>query len=198
MSTRTRAAAAAILGLTILSSAVQAQTYRCNVGGTTYIQDKPCAPSPSTDGQARLGTVGPARVQPSTSRASYTPALQPAPEHQRFLSQRCAELNDAIRTAPTRGVGSGTIADLRREYSRTCSDDEQYAYQQASAARSKEREGVQAKRRADEQSRVDAQRLQERCIALRDALRNRRAQTEAEITSKRVAEEAYNASCLGR
>ena len=183
----------ALLALGCLSPAAFAETYRCDVGGTTYITDKPCAPA--ANGPGRIGAIGPART---LSSYQQTPAVPQAPEHHRFLSQRCAELSDAIRTAPARGVGYATVNDLHREYSRNCAEDDQFARQQLSEQQAKVRDDVRAARKEAERSRQDAQHQQERCVALRDALRNRRADSEADRTSKRVAEDAYNANCLGR
>ncbi|WP_457446446.1 hypothetical protein [Roseateles sp. P5_E4] len=182
----------AIFALSCLPPAALAATYRCDVGGTVQLTDKPCvgaSPPP-------MGSIGPARTQ--TSYQPRLPSMEQAPEHHRFLSQRCAELSDAIRTAPSRGVNSGTTNDLRREYSRDCADDDQYARRQASDARRKERDGLQAMRTEAERSREEADRLREKCMALRDSLRNRRVENETERLNKRAAEDAYNASCLGK
>lgn len=193
MSTRLLGAGLA-LAAAIFSGHAAAATYRCDVNGTAYITDRPCATAPS--GPGNLGAVGPAR-QPAAYQPRL-PGVPPAPEHHRFLSQRCAELNDAIRTAPARGVGYATVNDLRREYEQKCSEDEQFARQQWRDAKSKEREVVVAERSQAERARQDADALRQRCVALRDALRSRRADTDSERATKRVAEEAYNANCLGK
>lgn len=182
----------ALLALLSLSPAAFAATYRCEVSGSVVLTDKPCAGSAPPP----MGSIGPART--TTSYQPRLPSMEQAPEHHRFLSQRCAELSDAIRTAPSRGVHYATINDLRREYSRDCADDETYARRQASDARRKEREGLLAARAEAERSRQEADRLREKCLALRDSLRNRRVENETERLNKRAAEEAYNASCLGK
>ena len=172
------------------SASAQAQVYRCVVNGTTYISDRPCAtPNPSP---SKLIAVDPTRA-PTVSRP---PTLQPAPDHQRFLSQRCAEVSDAIRTAPSRGVGYSTIQDLQREYQRNCSEDEAFARQRAADERSREREKQSAVRQESERSQRDATRRQERCAALRDTLRTRRDQADKALTQ--ATEDAYNTHCLGR
>lgn len=183
----------ALFALLCVTPAAFAATYRCEVGGSVVLTDKPCvgaSPPP-------MGSIGPAR----TTSASYqprTPTMEQAPEHHRYLSQRCAEISDAIRTAPSRGVGYATVNDLRREYEQKCSEDDQYARRQASDARRKEREGQQAVRNEAERARQDADRLREKCVAIRDSLRNRRVENETERLNKAAAEEAYNASCLGK
>ncbi len=143
-----------------------------------------------------MGSIGPART--NTAYQPRTPAMEQAPEHHRFLSQRCAEISDAIRTAPARGVGYATVNDLRREYEQKCSEDDRYARRLASEARNKEREGQLAERRDTERARQDADRMREKCLALRDSLRNRRVENETERLNKKAAEEAYNSNCLGK
>lgn len=182
----------ALLALLCLTPAAFAATYRCEVSGSVVITDKPCAGSAPPP----MGGIGPART--TASYQPRTPSLEQAPEHHRFLSQRCAEISDAIRTAPTRGVGYSTVNDLRREYEQKCSEDDRYARRQASDAKSKEREGQLAERREAERSRQEAARQSEKCVALRDSLRNRRVENETERLNKKAAEEAYNSSCLGK
>lgn len=203
MSLRILPAPFAVLALLCFPLAAAAATYRCDVGGSVYITDRPCAapaPAPAAPmpkAPAPMGSIGPARVTPS-SYHPRTPSMEQAPEHHRYLSPRCAEINDAIRTAPVRGVNSATVSELRREYDQKCSEDDQYARRQANDAKRKERDGVVALRDEAERSRQDAERIREQCLALRDSLRNRRVENETERVAKRAAEEAYNAHCLGK
>ncbi|HEY8878081.1 MAG TPA: hypothetical protein VIN03_10985 [Roseateles sp.] len=186
---------AALALLLSLSPAAFAATYRCDVGGSVYITDKPCA-APAPAAPPPMGSIGPARTP-----ASYQPRLPSmpeAPEHHRYLSPRCAELSDAIRTGPARGVNSATVSALRREYEEKCSEDDQYARRQVYESKRKERENVLATRTEAERSREEAERTREKCIALLDSLRNRRVENETERRNKRAAEDAYNASCLGK
>ncbi|MGM9485650.1 hypothetical protein ACS5PN_30965 [Roseateles sp. NT4] len=182
----------ALFALLCLSPAAFAATYRCEVSGSVILTDKPCAGS----GPAPMGSIGPTRT--TSSYQTALPKMEQAPEYQRYLSQRCAELSEAVRTAPARGVAYATVNDLRREYSRDCSDDEQYARRKASEARRRDRDGQLAMRDDAERSREDAERLREKCIELRDSLRNRRVENETERLNKKAAEDAYNASCLGK
>ncbi|WP_457427585.1 hypothetical protein [Roseateles sp. P5_E7] len=191
MSIRIQTLLAALCGL-LAATTAHAQTYRCIVGGTTYLSDRPCAPTNASP--ARLVAAGATQQTASTTYRSSTPSLQPAPDHHRYLSQRCAEVNDAIRTAPSRGVGRSVVTDLQREYRSHCTEDDAYARERLSEDRNRQREGERHTRQEAAQSRQESQRLQERCIALRDAIRTRRAQGDKATT----AEEAYNANCLGR
>ncbi len=59
-------------------------------------------------------------------RRSSAPAgeLTRAPDYLGCMSPRCASLNDAIRTARSRGTHESTLAELRRNYELECRDDE--------------------------------------------------------------------------
>src|SRR5688500_17682887 len=100
------------------AATAQAQTiHRCTHGGTTYLSDRPwVAGTP-----AKLGSMGPATPRSrDLPTASYSPSVGKAPEHLGYLSPQCASLNDAIRTAPARGLGHREQADLRNEYRQKC------------------------------------------------------------------------------
>lgn len=199
MSLRILPAPFAVLALFSLAPAAFAATYRCDVGGSVYITDKPCAapaPAAAPAAPAPMGVIGPVRT--TSSYQPRPPSMAEAPEHHRYLSPRCAELNDAIRTGPARGVNSTTVSALRREYDEKCSEDDQYARRQVYESKRKEREGVLATRTEAERARQEAERTREKCIALLDSLRNRRVENETERLNKRAAEDAYNASCLGK
>jgi hypothetical protein len=73
-----------------------------------------------------------------------------------YLSPQCAEISEAIRTGPTRGVRGDTLSDLRREYDAKCRDDESEAHKQVSEKRKRERDQVQAERNA---TRVERERM---------------------------------------
>lgn len=135
MTTRTLGALVALAGSALCFNA-HAATYRCDVAGSVYLTDKPCAPAPM-----------PPAAQVATLQAG-TPSAEPA-----------------------------TASRLPGE------------------ARSKDRTPAQ---RADAGSPQDADLLTQRCTALRDALRSLQATTDAERATKRVADAAYNAHCLGQ
>lgn len=77
------------------------------------------------------------------------------PEHYAFLSGDCRSLNDAIRTAPGRGLSHESVNNLRREWNQRCEEDDRDArrrlYEQ-------QRDGRKA--RADEK-RVETAALQQ-------------------------------------
>ncbi|MBK9238203.1 MAG: hypothetical protein IPO19_20375 [Rhodoferax sp.] len=82
--------------------------------------------------------------------------LEQAPDTIKHLSPRCASLNDAIRTAPARGLKDDVISDLKREYREKCSDEE-------SEAKSK----MSRERREAKQQRAEAEKAEQRTGQLR-------------------------------
>jgi hypothetical protein len=194
-----------LFALVLLSvcAASQAVTYRCTNGTTRYYSDKPC---PSGD----LRLIGPSSDPSPTasSRSSWRSyqnhdvTVARAPEHMKYLNGACAQLNDAIRTAPSRGVGRSVISDLRNEYERKCSEEDRDArvqlWQDADQARS-QRRAEQAMRRGQV---AEAQAKAQNCDAMRDVIQSRRRRLDT-MTSKEVAafhdtEAAFNDRCLGR
>jgi len=49
------------------------------------------------------------------------------PEHYSFLSGDCRSLNDALRTAPSRGLTSESMNSLHREWNQRCEEDDRDA-----------------------------------------------------------------------
>jgi hypothetical protein len=130
---------AAGLGL-LATSATQAQTmYRCGQGSSVRWSDKPCPVLADT----KIGYYGAAQHQPTPAYTTL-PQAGRAAEHLAYLSQPCAELNDAIRTAPARGLKSTTVGDLMREYQQKCSEDDQAARQRLQQDRNMQRDLRQA------------------------------------------------------
>lgn len=127
-----------LAGLCIAASpAVFSQSmYRCNSGAGTYLSDRPCH---NAGAPAEFRSIGPVPERPVYNR-DYTPALQKAPDILPYLSPECAQMNDAVRTGPTRGLKSAAMSELMTNYRLRCGEDEQQAHQKMSQARSDERE----------------------------------------------------------
>ncbi|HEY9066569.1 MAG TPA: hypothetical protein VIO33_16435 [Burkholderiaceae bacterium] len=128
--------------------------YRCSSGGATYLSDRPCSGSTSSgvaSGNTRLGAYGPVQT-PSRSAPTYYPSMGKAPEHLAYMSTECVELSEGIRTGPARGITGSTMSELRENYYKRCSEDEQQARQRVSQDRSDER----AQRKASDQAQRDA------------------------------------------
>ena len=114
-----------------------AQTmYRCSNGASSYLSDRPCSASV----RGTLGAYGPANERPAYGQ-NYTPALDRAPEFLPYLSPECAQLNDAIRTGPARGLKSGAMSELHLDYRQRCVEDEQLARQRLSQVKNEQRDG---------------------------------------------------------
>lgn len=195
-----------LLGWMLLSSVCTASlavTYRCTNGTTRYYSDKPCpagdlrfvAPSGESGGSAY-------RSNGRNSYQSTETSVARAPEHMKYLNGACAQLNDAIRTAPTRGLNYGVIAELRNEYERKCGEEDREARSQVR----KDADQVRSDRRAEQNQKQreaeEAQARAQRCAAMRDAIQSRRRQL-ASMPAKDVAafhetEASFNERCLSR
>jgi hypothetical protein len=167
-------AALALAGLPQLASA---QVYRCSSGSGTYISDRPCSGVPS----GKLGMVGSTERRQDYSSSGTSPSVAKAPEHLAYLSPECAQLNDAIRTAPARGLKYDVINDLHREYRRKCSEDERNAYQQLAQQQRGERDARQSQIAAQQQQANENARNREQCGELLRILTAKRRQ-EATMT----------------
>lgn len=162
--------------------------YRCQNGSSTYLSDRPCPGNQNT----RITVYGPART--AEPRTNYVQPLDKAPDHLRYLSADCAELNDAIRTAPARGVGRATQSELRDEYRRKCSEDEEAARKRLGEEQLKERD----QRRADISSRQDQQArsaaAREQCNELLRILSEKRKRLDAMTPGERADHQRFETS----
>ncbi|MBC7956833.1 MAG: DUF4124 domain-containing protein, partial [Cytophagales bacterium] len=161
-------AAMVVLASLATGSAFGQGMYRCNSGGTTHWSDRPCAPGADT----RITNYGPVRTP--EARPSYTPSLQKAPDHLPYLSGSCAELNDAIRTAPARGVGRSTQSELREEYQRKCSEDEEAARKRVMDDRRQQRDERKAEINSRQAELARTATAKEQCSELFRILREKR------------------------
>ncbi|MEO5669735.1 MAG: hypothetical protein ABIR26_03490 [Ramlibacter sp.] len=132
---------AAFLGLACLmlaSGGLHAQArYSCRISnGSTVISDRPCpAASP---GVVYYGPDASSQYRQEQPLAR----IGEAPPHVKYMSARCASLNDALRTANARGLNSGTMATMQKDYRSECGENEQEAqalYSQEKGAKVKQR-----------------------------------------------------------
>ena len=63
------------------------------------------------------------------------PRAQDVEAHVQYMSPVCAGLNDALRTASSRGISGSSINDMRRDYRSKCQDNESEAHERLSKAR---------------------------------------------------------------
>lgn len=186
---------AAVLG-TAAAAGADAQTlYRCNNGGSTYVSDRPCGPGLP----GKFGSIGPEPERRHAPAPTYHAPVDRAPDHLPYLSPACASINDAIRTAPARGLRSASIQELHQEYRQKCDEDEQAARQRLSQdklAQRNERRAQQAAQQA-QQARLVAER--EQCHELLRILHGKRKQLETMNAGEKADfqrfESNYNSRC---
>ncbi len=168
--TSTVPAFALLATLFALPSAWCQSMYRCNSGSGTYVSDRPCQ---SAGQRAELRAIGSVPDRPTYTR-DYTTSMSKAPDILPYLSPQCAEMNDAVRTGPTRGLKSAAMSELLTNYRLRCAEDEQAAHQKMGQARSDERE---QRRTAQTVQRAEADRARlgvEQCNEMLRTLASRR------------------------
>lgn len=180
-----------LLGLAA-SSAFGQQVYRCKNGSSTYVSDRPCPGSSDT----RLTAYGPAKT--AEPRPSYQAPLKKAPDHLRHLSAACAELNDAIRTAPGRGVGRATQSDLREEYQNKCQDDDEAARKRALDDKRQQRDEREAEISSRQAEQALSARAREQCSELLRILSEKRKRLDAMTPGERADHQRFETSYTER
>jgi len=171
-----------------------AQAYRCGgSGGSPYYSDRPCAAA-----SAQIRSYGP--VPASQYFHAGSSSLPKAPEHLKYLRSECASINDAIRTAPSRGIGHGVISDLHDEYNRKCAEDDQRA--RSLLAQEQSRQSQARSQVQDQATRqlAQARAQSQQCDAMRDVITLKRRREAAlnptEVAALRSLEAAFNQRCL--
>lgn len=193
-----RAAAVAAFLLAIVPAA-QAQTmHRCTDGTRTYWSDKPCG----GNGQTRITNYGPTPTRESSSYSNRSePSLLKAPEFQAYLSQECASILDALRTAETRGVGESTQRELLDEYVRKCRENDREARRKAYEAREKKSAEARDERVAQQQQRAQATATLEQCRELGRILADKRRRQDSMNAGERAdldrSQTNFNERCKG-
>jgi hypothetical protein len=187
----------ALSGLVAAAPAL-AQAYRCSNGGAIYFSDRPCAGAAAP----KMGAYGDARAQSAVPVLRTPPRPGKPEDHIKYLNPACADIAEAIRTAPARGVRGDVVSGLRDEYREKCSlQDEE--------ARRQHQQDVQAKygqQRAEREAlalqREQAQKQAAQCNGMRDVIALKRSReaslNETEIAALRSLESSYNGRCLGR
>ncbi len=188
----------AVVVAAVAASAATAQTYRCRSGQSTYLSERPC----TTGAGSRISIYGPESSRYTPPSPSDSASIGKAPEHLGHLSPECATLNDAIRTAPARGVNYRVISDLRTEYQAKCSEDDSEARQIVSKERGEKalaRRSEQAARRADQEQ---TEREREQCHELLRILHGKRQRlpqmNAGEKTDHERSEANYRDRCAPR
>jgi len=194
---RATARLALLAGLHACAFAAGPVEYHCNGDGVSWTSSRPCAGSNRNEMRA-LGTGS----QAPPFDTSNMPTIGKAPEHLQYMSVECAQLNDAIRTGPARGLRSGPMWELRADYEKRCSDNEASARRQLQEADRQQRD-----RRLDQQAAVDAEKSRaalsvEQCYEMLRILHGKRQRAatmnDGEKADLQRFEENYKARCPRR
>nr|WP_295768700.1 hypothetical protein [Rhodoferax sp.] len=174
----------------VAAPAAQAQSrYACTVNGRTVISTQPCPGS------------GIVYYGPTAAKPAYEPPLppsRPAPAVLKYLNPRCASLNDALRTAGTRGLKYDTINQMQREYNELCSESESEAYSQIAQERKDNKKKLAESKEAEKLDQERAAIQQQQCGESKRILYNKRARkdlTEGEKADLQRFEDNYHNRC---
>ena len=199
---RARFAALTLLaGLGAPALAAGPVEYHCNGDGVSWTSSKPC-PGNSRGEMRSLGTGQPPLPQPAASEAPAAPPIGKAPDYLPYMSVECAQLNDAIRTGPARGLKFGPMSELHADYQRRCTDDEAGARKQLLEAERQQRD-----RRADQQAVAEAEKSRaaltgEQCFEMLRILHGKRqrvgSMTDGEKSDLKRFEDNYQTRCPRR
>ena len=151
--------------------------YRCYNGSSMFVSDKPCRVNKREEKFTAMGPA--ANPMPMRGQSYNLPSVDKAPEHLRYLSTDCAQLNDAIRTAPARGLRSDVIYQLRSEYQIKCSDDESDAYRALGKERDQQRQERRAEQQAQQTQKELSLRERDRCNEMLRILHGKRSQFDS-------------------
>jgi hypothetical protein len=106
------------------------------------------------------------------------PRPQQAPEHTAYLSSACADISEAIRTGPSRGVRGDVIAGLHKEYREKCADDDMAARQRVAEDRQRDRDSKRSAQVAERRQQQEVKLTQEQCSEMLRILAGKRKQAD--------------------
>lgn len=170
--------------------------YRCGRGSSATVSDRPC----ETSGRTQLGAYGNTQGQmPRTFDNGHTSSLAKAPDVLPYLSAECAQLNDAVRTGPARGLRGEAMNELSADYRKRCSENEQLAHQNLQRDRSlarEQREQAQASQTAQlERTRLGSEQCHEMLRILAAKRQRAAAMNPGEQRELELFEANYKARC---
>jgi hypothetical protein len=181
-------------------------TFHCPGPSGTYVSSRPCpanTPAPPANSKSTSAPIyyGPT-PEPQQRYEAPAPRVSEAPNHLQYMSGSCASMNDALRTAQSKGLKYETIQQMQVDYRKQCSEEEQEARMKAS------REGLDKrveKRQADREAQVSQVQEQQRtaakqqqCIESRRIIANKKARTdltEGEKADLARFEENFRSRC---
>ena len=181
-----------LLGIQLADPAFGQARYMCKQSnGSTTISDRPC-----NDSGSPVVSYGPTQQQPTFSNIPKSPD---APDHLKYLSSRCASMNDAIRTGQSRGLTYQTQAELQKNYRKECAEDESQAYSRMSEDH---RNSQMAKNESLRQANVEKQQSalkQQQCDESKRIIYTKSARTDlndGERAELARFKENYQSRCL--
>lgn len=188
------AAAFAMAGA-VTPAAAQSIWYRCpSEGGGTTLSDRPCG-----QGRAAITSYGPVQEPVRPTAPTINMPLRRAPEHQQYMSAHCAQLNDAVRTAPSRGLRGQTLQDLVDTYRRDCAEEESNAAQQLYRSRQDAKEAARARQSAEQAARDQQQLQREQCDEMQRILHAKRqrqdSMTDGQKADLQRFQDSYTQRC---
>lgn len=188
--------------LLVAAAGVQAQTvYRCQKDNRSVLSDKPCTTGAATS----LNYYGPVNESSPRYTSSMQVPTRKAADYLAYLTPACAELNEAIRTAPSRGVRGQGLRDLHEEYQRDCRVDDRLAQRRLAREQdAKDVAEIQARERqakAAHDAQQQAQLVRSQCAEMRGFIADRKQRlsgmSEGEQADLRRAEERFKQRCVG-
>jgi hypothetical protein len=186
------------LAACLAATLAQAQAYRCSNGATVYYSDRPCGGPPPT----KLGAYGGSRSTAQPSYAPQQPRAGKMQDHVKYLSPACADISEAIRTAPARGLRGDVVSQLHEEYRDKCLIEDQDARRQQQQDDQQAHRQKLAQRDSAANERNQSQQRAEQCTGMRDVIALKRSResrlNETEVAALRSLESTYNARCIAR
>ena len=182
--------AALATALAWLAGGADAQTrYTCRTSnGTQYVSTQPCP--------SNVIIYGP--TERESPYQAPIPKIGEAPSTLRYMSPRCASLNDAIRTAYARGLKSETVSEMRRNYNIECAESDADARSRMSQDRGDQQQQRRQEKEAEKMERDRASMREQQCGESKRILFTKRARTdltEGEKAELKRFEDNYRSRC---
>lgn len=190
-----------MLGLmTVWSTPTWAQVYSCTTSnGTRYQSRNPC---PKGSKPPPFTYHGPKTARPHYGSPA-APSVPRAGEELAYMGSRCASMQEAVRTAPARGIDALTIRELRRNFELECQDERRRAQQQLSREKRDSRQLADERLKTEKQHEVEVvqagQKLLEQCAEMRRSLQQRKQRpslSEGETRDLALFQDRYQQRCV--
>ena len=174
------------------SQVAQAQTtYICAANGRSWPQAQPCPEGTMTQQRIVVNPRTDPRLPPLPGERS--PPDRP-PAHLPFQSPRCAELGEAVRTGPARGLGRPALTELYEAYRQQCGEEEMRARSLLLEERNRQRDTREREERAARLE-LDRDKLnRDQCAEMKRILQSKRQRLETMTPGERGDFERFEAT----